>query len=149
MNVAALLEPASLATGGPERNNKRLCGAQDRVPPRAPPVMQRWGHTAVLWLWGPVGPLIMQGGSLAPWSPGVQHLWDGSSDTAQHPSHGASAPAAKLGSTSLTTPQTVFVIGVTGVLCRLLSQGQPLHPLQDTAVSPCRKSAVSPLYCGS
>lgn len=36
MNVAALLEPASLAAGGPERNNKRLRGARDGDPPRTP-----------------------------------------------------------------------------------------------------------------
>lgn len=36
MNVAALLERASLAAGGAERNNKRLRGARDGVPPSPP-----------------------------------------------------------------------------------------------------------------
>lgn len=52
-----------------------------------------------------------------------------------------------------TPPQTGSVIGVTKALRHLLSQSQRLHPIWDSAVSPClsphRGLATSPLCSGS
>jgi len=97
MNVAALLEPAPSAAGGPERNNKRLRGARDGVPPCTPGDAGTGARSCApaVGSWG--GPRCV-GRVPAPQSSALSTGRGGNGDAAQHPGHGTAAPAAKPGS---------------------------------------------------